>query len=310
MRVLVVGGSGSLGSEVCRCLSADGHHAVIFDLFPPPSEFGDEWARGDIRDGLAIASAAREHDIEGIIHLAALLTFDASSDARRAIEINSMGMANALETAKILGIRRFVWASTAGVFARSAGSESIANDAPYRPADVYGGTKVLNETLADHYHVRFGLETIGFRFPLMMGAAQPTSLAGLLGTELIEKPVRGEPSTLPYSDDTPNWLWIGDAARALVMAAASESVTAGTYNLGGDVRPLRDAVAIIQELVPGARITMEPGVFGLEFRLDTSLVEERFGFRPEWLLEDQLRELVRRARGRLETGAELAGGVS
>jgi nucleoside-diphosphate-sugar epimerase len=85
-----------------------------------------------------------------------------------------------------------------------------------------------------------------------------------------------------------------------VLAAVSETATAGTYNLGGDVRPLKDAVAIIEELVPGARISTEPGVFGLEFRLDTSLVEERFGFRPEWRLEDQLRELVRRARARLE----------
>jgi nucleoside-diphosphate-sugar epimerase len=288
-----------LGSEVCRCLRADGHRAIVFDLFPPGDDNGAEWVRGDIRDGLAIVRAAHEHGVSSIVHLAALLTFDAGSDARRAIEINSLGMANALEAARILGIGRFVWASTAGVFAKSAGAPSIANDAPYRPADVYGGTKVLNETLADHYHGRYGLETVGFRFPLMMGAAQPTSLAGLLGTELIEKPVRGEPSTLPYSDDVPNWLWIGDAARALMIAAVADTVTAGNYNLGGDVRPFTDAIAIIEQLVPGARISTEPGVFGLEFRLETALVEERFGFTPEWQLEDQLRELVERARSRL-----------
>ena len=43
----------------------------------------------------------------------------------------------------------------------------------------------------------------------------------------------------------------------------------------------------------------------IEFRLETAHVEERFGFRPEWLLEDQLAELVERARRRHESEGEL-----
>ena len=300
MRVLITGGSGALGSEVCERLESEDHETVVFDLAAPQRGTGSHWARGDIRDGLDLADAARSHRVEALIHLASLLTFDTTANPKRAVEVNSMGMVNALEVARILGIRRFVWASTAGVFARASGEAIIANDAPYRPADVYGGTKVLNETLAGQYSRDYGIEAVGLRFPLMLGADQPTSLSGLLGVELIEKPLRGVPGRLPYSDDTANWLWIGDASRAIVMAALSDSVIAGNYNVGGDVRPLKEAVGIITDLIPGAEIVTEPGVFGLEFRLDSSLLEQNLGFRAEWRLEDQLAELVRRARTRLE----------
>jgi UDP-glucose 4-epimerase len=293
MRVLVTGGSGALGSEVCSRLTSDGHEPIAYDL-APPQDAATEWFRGDTRDGVVLIEAIRTHDVAAVVHLASLLTLEAKANPRLAVEINSVGMVNALDAARILGVRRFVWASTAGVFAAGAGPGTIANDAPYRPLDIYGGTKILNETLADHYHHAYGLETIGLRFPVMTGAGQPTSLVGKLRTALVEKPVAGEPSLVPFADDIPNWLWIGDAARAIALATMSSSAPAGNYNVGGDVRSLRDAIAIVQKLVPGASIEAEPGIVGMELRVDASLFEERFGFRHEWPLEDQLAELVRR----------------
>jgi nucleoside-diphosphate-sugar epimerase len=300
MKVLVTGGSGALGSEVCHWLRGGGHEAIVFDV-APPREAAAGWFRGDIRDGVALLEAVRTHNPAAIVHLASLLSLETRANPRLGVEINSIGMVNALDAARILGVRRFVWASTAGVF--SAGPETVANDAPYRPLDIYGGTKILNETLADHYHRTYGLETIGLRFPAVMGAARPTSQVGMLGEALIEKPVAGEPSAVPFADDVPNWLWIGDAAQAITLATTSTAGPAGNYNIGGDVRPLRDAIAIARDILPGASIEAEPGIAGLEIRLDSSLFEERFGFRPEWRLEDQLAELIRRARAR-RTGQE------
>lgn len=296
MRLLVTGGSGALGSELCGALVGADHEPVVFDL-APPLDATVPWIRGDIRDGIAIIEAVKASKPATIVHLASLLSLETTSNPRLALEINSIGMANALDAARILGVPRFVWASTAGVFAAAAGPGTIANNAPYTPADVYGGTKVLNEMLADHYRNVYGIETVGLRFPLMMGSARSTSLVGRLGQALVEGPATGTPTVVPFADDVPNWLWIGDAARAIVLAALSTPCAPGNYNVSGDVRPLRDAIAIVMDLVPEALIDAEPGTTGLELRLDSSAFESHFGFRPEWKLEDQLAELIRRARG-------------
>jgi UDP-glucose 4-epimerase len=294
-RILITGGSGALGSELCRELVRVGKEPVVFDL-APPAEPDATWVRGDIRDGIGLVDAVRASEAEAIAHLASLLSLETTASPRLAVEINSLGMANALDAARIAGVTRFVWASTAGIFAAAAGPGAIANDAPYQPVDVYGGTKILNEMLAEHYWRVDGVETVGLRFPLMMGSARATSLVGKLGRALIELPLAGKPSVVPFADDVPNWLWIGDASRAITAAIVSTSGTPGNYNISGDVRSLRDAMAIVERLVPGSSLEGEPGTTGLELRLDSSAFAREFQFEPEWKLEDQLAELIRRAR--------------
>src|SRR3954465_11587612 len=102
MRVLVTGGAGALGFEVCSSLTAAGHEPVAYDLVPP-QDGAAGWFRGDIRDGAAIVEAIRSHDVGAIVHLASLLTLDAKANPRLAVEINSPGMANAPDPARVLG---------------------------------------------------------------------------------------------------------------------------------------------------------------------------------------------------------------
>ena len=61
-----------------------------------------------------------------------------------------------------------------------------------------------------------------------------------------------------------NWLWIGDAARAVGRAVDSGPLPALAYNVSGDIRPMRDAVRIVHELIPDAQITVSGGTLGLK----------------------------------------------
>jgi UDP-glucose 4-epimerase len=304
MRYLVTGGGGLLGASVCRRLLASGDEVVVYDLAVGPDltrAVGAETARaltvrGDVADGLQLLAVAKERRSEAIIHLASLLGLESSAHPVQAVRVNCGGMANALETARVLGLRRLVWASSAAVFAGHSDGGLIAGDAPYAPGNVYGGTKVLNEVLAAHYHRAHGLAAVGLRFSLMLGAGKQSGVSGRISAELVEKPVRGEPGRVPYGDDVPSWLWVEDAARALVLAAQAEGLGATAYNISGETRTIREAAEIACRLIPGAEITVEPGTFGLYHNLDTSAAERELDFRPEWGLEDQLRELIRQAR--------------
>lgn len=307
MRYLVTGGAGTLGARVCQQLLQGGDEVVAHDLGPGDTlagVVGEDVAqrilvRGDITEGLHLLHTCREQGVEAIVHTASLLSAASIANPAQAIRINSGGMANVLETARILGIRRVAWASSAGVFGGYQHDSVVANDAPYRPANVYGGTKVLNEVLAEQYCRLHGLETIGMRFTLLVGPMPHGGFNGIVWRELIDKPVRGLPSRVPFADDTPGWLWIDDAARSLVLAArATNSTTSRAFNVDGDVRSVREAAAIVRRLVPGADITLEPGTGGLHRWLDTAPVEKELGFTIEWRLEDQLRALVDAARAR------------
>jgi nucleoside-diphosphate-sugar epimerase len=304
MRYLVTGGGGLLGASVCRRLLADGDEVVVYDLAVGADlvrAVGAEMARaltirGDVNDGLHLLGVAKERRVDAIIHLASLLAVESQAHPAQAVHVNCGGMANALETARVLGLRSLVWASSAAVFAGYTDGRLVAGDAAYAPGNVYGGTKVLNEVLAAHYHRAHGLAATGLRFTLMLGAGKQSSLSGRISAELIDKPVRGEPGRVPYGDDAVSWLWVEDAARALVLAARAENLSAPAYNIGGETRTLREAAEIARRLVPGAEITLKPGTAGLHLNLDTSAAERELEFHPEWGLEDQLRELIRRAR--------------
>jgi nucleoside-diphosphate-sugar epimerase len=310
LRYLVTGGAGVLGASACRQLLAGDDEVTVYDLGVSPTlerTLGAESARaivvrGDTTDAFHLLSVARDRRVESIIHLASLLGGPSSDFPARAVQVNCGGMVNVLETARFLGIKRVVWASSAGVFAGHTGAGLVAEDAPFTPTTIYAGTKVLNEVIARHYRRAYGIEATGLRFTLVTGAAQPASLAGQILAELVHKPVRSQPGRVPWGDDTPSWLWVDDAARALVLAARAPGRLARTYNIAGDRRPLRDAAEIVRALLPGVEITLEPGVGGLAHHLETTAAERDLGFRPEWTLEAQLRELIREARGTLTPG--------
>jgi nucleoside-diphosphate-sugar epimerase len=296
VKVLVTGGSGTLGQAVCRILDGAGHQRFVYDLTAP--ETADGFDQGDIRDGLRLLDVARSRGADAVVHLASLLTPESSADPAAAVAINSGGMVNALEVSRQLGLSRFVWASSAGVFKGYPRGTPIPNDAPYRPQTVYDGTKILNEMLATHYHDSLGLETVGLRFPTMLGEFKQRGRSGMVSREMIEKPLRGEVGWLPFGSGGSNFLWIEDAAQALVVALTGPTTQSRHLSVSGDRRTLEDALAITKSLIPDARIELGDEVWGRDAMLEDDVIERELGFRATWKLEDQLRTIVERMRER------------
>ena len=117
-----------------------------------------------------------------------------------------------------------------------------------------------------------------------------------IGQAAIAKPLTGREGTIDGGDDTLNWLWIGDAARAVGRAVDSGPLPLLAYNVSGDLRPMRDAVTIMRGLIPGAEIAVSGGTLGLNYPMDASAVRRDLGFEFETNLEAQLRELTERMR--------------
>jgi nucleoside-diphosphate-sugar epimerase len=101
---------------------------------------------------------------------------------------------------------------------------------------------------------------------------------------------------VPFGDDVPNWIGLSDATRALTLAAQHPGVLQPVYNIAGDKRSIREAAAIVSELLSVDTIAVEAGRFGLEYTLDSTAAERDLGFTLSLRLEEQLADLIARLR--------------
>ncbi len=306
MRVLFVGGGSFIGAYAIRRLLADGHGVVAYDTnivanaihrILEPSELEQvRFVRGDVLDALQLLATAREQEVESIVHLAAALIPDCDNQPALATRINCDGLNHSFEVARILGLRRVVWASSMAVYGPPAAyaEECPDEDAAHFPPTVYGACKSYNEHLGRHYFAQFGVDTVGLRFTVVYGPGRLRgALAYELYRELVEKPTIGQPGRVPSGDALVNWQYVEDAAQAIVRALYHDGPTRSrVFNTTGDVCTVREAVACMQALLPDAEIEVLPGGWDALMRLSTGRIEEELGYRVQYPLMDGLRASI------------------
>lgn len=110
-----------------------------------------------------------KHQINTIIHLAAVLSAVGEQDPARAYDINMNSLLNVLEVARAkveAGQPMMVFTpSSIAAFGPSTPKDQTPQDTLQRPTTMYGITKVAGELLCDYYHQKFGVDTRGVRFP-------------------------------------------------------------------------------------------------------------------------------------------------
>lgn len=311
MHVLFVGGGSFIGSYAIRRLLADGHTAVAYDMnisdnavhrvLSPAEIERIQFVHGDVLDVLHLLGTARETRVDAIVHLAAALIPESDANPALATRINCDGLNHSFEAARILGLRRVVWASSIAVFgapSRYPGGRP-ANDAPHFPSNVYGACKSYNEFMGRHYFDRFGVDTIGLRFTVVYGPGRMRgALAYELGVELVEKPATGRPGRVPVGDALVNFQHVEDAAQAIVRALYHAGPTrTRTFNTTGDPRPVREAVEVVRSLLPEADLEVLPGDWDAAVRFDTGPIEEELGYQVQFPLERGLRESIAAYQG-------------
>lgn len=307
MSILITGGTGFIGAYTARRLLHEGERVVTLDNLPSnvihelltPEELSEvQMLTGDVSSLRDVAHAIKEHGVDRVIHLASLLQPASDLDPPLAIGVNVQGQATILEAARLFDLKKVVWASSVVVFgARELYPRvPLPNDAPHHPTHVYGATKSFNEFLSAHYIKEWGVDALGLRLTIVYGPGRVRGATAFVN-ELV-KPAIGEPATVPFGDDVIDWQYVEDLAALLTKCIGLPRTRTAAFNTSFDVRSMREAGEYVKRLIPDARITYQPGEFGIAWELDDALLQEEIGFEPQFTMERGLREVIEYARAK------------
>lgn len=305
----LITGAGQIGSHVAQILIAEAHEAVVYDV-RPPLEFMKtilpcerlSLKQGDIRDLASLMDVIRQHKVGRIIHTAAILPPKTEEEPLLTTEVNVEGTANVLEAARLTGVERVVFCSTIGVYdMRAIPGDKVREDDPVRPDGVYNASKLYCEQMGQNYAKRRGVEFAALRFGHIFGPGPlppRPGLASFVG-ELVSACVRGigtavRSRTLVARE----YLYVLDAARAAVLAAATRHMKDCIFNIGmGRVYEPHEMVQIACGITPGVKIDIEhvkpasgsPGGESPGLPFDLTRAREQLGYAPAYDLEAGMR---------------------
>ena len=169
-RILITGVNGQIGTVLRNKLSEKFGAKNIFSSDikmednPPENEFCL-----DVLDKEKLFSIVEKHKITQIYHLAALLSGVAEQKPLIAWRINTEGLINVLEAARIYNLDKIFTPSSIAVFGEGIDKENTIQDSPLLPSSVYGISKVADELWHKYYFEKHGVDVRSIRYPGIIG---------------------------------------------------------------------------------------------------------------------------------------------
>jgi len=312
--VMVVGGSGFLGSHVCRELAERNIEVICFDIQSSdfqsrkskPTTGSIRFVKGDILDPESLVDCVNDFKVTGIIHtVAAGNEAAARQDPHPAITLNVQGTLNVLEAARRNQVGRFVYISTAGVYGRRSNEEPIKEDEAITwRGTIYHPSHYMGEILVEMYHQVYEMETVILRPLSIYGPALSTNRERHLQTKSlflgawIMKALKGEVVEIPNSDTLTDLTYVKDVATAVYLAYSNPDLKQWVFNVSSGVLvSYKDIALTIRKNLPSAKFEFRPGVQDNPLRpnrgpLDISRAKEAFQFVPQYGLDRGMQDFI------------------
>jgi UDP-glucose 4-epimerase len=254
-RILVTGGSGFIGRQFVKSLSADGAYVRVVDLESHPDPAVDV-VEGDIAEE-AVVDAALDGGFDAIVHLAAVTSVLKSVEhPELSYRTNVLGTHRVLEGARAAGVRSLVFASTNAVTGPIA-APAITEQATLRPLTPYGATKAAGEMLMSAYTASYGVRCTALRLTNVYGPgmqAKDSVIARLM------RAVRLGTTFEIYGDghQVRDYVHVSDVFQAARLALADESWQGPVVIGAGKSLSVLEVVDVVRR-VTGAEVPVRNG---------------------------------------------------
>jgi len=232
---VVTGGAGFIGSNLVERLLERGDQVVVIDNESANTHDEVYWnpnamnVKGDVTDFSLLKNACINADC--IYHLAADISIQYSiENPTESYKNNVVGTLNVLEVARVLGIKKVVFSSTAAIYG-STSEPCVETDRP-DPLNPYSVSKLAGENLMKMYNDLYGIETVSLRYFNVYGPRQAYKgqYAPVIGIFQKQK-FEGKPLTIiGDGNQTRDFIHVADVAHANMMVAERDIV--GVFNVG------------------------------------------------------------------------------
>ncbi|MGB3565122.1 MAG: GDP-mannose 4,6-dehydratase [Thermoanaerobaculia bacterium] len=258
--ILVTGGAGFIGSHLTRRLLDRGDRVTILDDFNDfydparkranvarvAASDGFSLVEGDIRDADLVEELFRDHQFDGVVHLAARAGVRPSLQEPILYEdTNCIGTLRLLEAARHHGPDTFIFGSSSSVYGINQKVPFAEDDEVNQPISPYATTKRAGELLCYNYHHLYDMNIACLRFFTVYGPAQRPEMAIHKFTDLL---ARGEEIPM-YGDGSSrrDYTYIDDIIDG-VVASLDHAPPFEILNLGGaETTALADLVRMIAD---------------------------------------------------------------
>jgi UDP-glucose 4-epimerase len=229
MKLLVTGGAGYIGSIVARELLAAGHDVVVLDNLERGHREavpdGATLVVADLIDRQAVEQVVRA-GFDGVLHFAALaLVSESVAHPELYYRTNVGGTLNLLDAMRLGGVRRLVFSSTCAVYGQPD-EVPINEQAPTRPANAYGASKLAVDGMIGDFCQAHGLGAVSLRYFNVAGSSGDLGEDHEPETHLIPNVLRAALGIKPHVDiygtdyPTPDGTAIRDYIHIEDLAAA------------------------------------------------------------------------------------------
>lgn len=257
--LLITGGAGFIGSNLCEYFLSKGHHVICLDNFATGHRHNIapflenphfKLIEGDIRS-LNDCNIAVQ-GVDYVLHQAALGSVPRSiKDPITSNDVNVSGFLNMLVAARDAGVKRFIYAASSSTYGDSESLPKV-EDVIGKPLSPYAITKYVNELYADIFSKTYGLETIGLRYFNVFGRRQDPNGAYAAVIPLFVKQFMNHESPIINGDGnySRDFTYVDNVIQMneLAMNTTNPKAINTVYNTAvGDRTTLNDLVHYLKE---------------------------------------------------------------
>ena len=261
--ILITGGAGFIGTNLCEYFLSKGYFVVCLDNFSTGfrrniTDFLNnenfKLIEGDIRNLEQCRDAVT--NVDYVLHQAALGSVPRSiNDPITSNDVNVSGFLNMLVASKDAGVKRFVYAASSSTYGDSESLPKIEDNIG-KPLSPYAITKYVNELYAAIFNSTYGLETIGLRYFNVFGRKQdPNGAYAAVIPKFVMQLMKHESPVINGDGNfSRDFTYIDNVIQMneLAMLTKNPEALNTVYNTAfGDRTTLNDMVASLKEYLSG-----------------------------------------------------------
>ena len=311
--LLITGGAGFIGSNLCGYFLSKGHKVICLDNFATGHRHNlkdylnlenFQLIEGDIRNLVDCQNAVK--GVDYVLHQAALGSVPRSiNDPITTNEVNVSGFLNMLVASRDAKIKRFIFAASSSTYGDSEGLPKV-EDVIGKPLSPYAITKYVNELYAEIFSKTYGLETIGLRYFNVFGRKQDPNgaYAAVIPKFVMQLMQHESPKINGDGNYSRDFTYIDNVIQMneLAMTTQNPAAVNTVYNTAyGDQNTLNNLVDYLKEYLA----KYDPQIAEVEIEYGPTRVgdiphslasiekaKEFLGYRPEFSLQEGLKEAV------------------